>query len=325
MIRRISGLHNDAAQRALNPQAPEAPSLEAYWLEAGDWRSFEHYVAAFLTAHYRGIAFELDVKIRGAKSGTLRQIDILADAATPTAIECKHVSRRVDVKCVESFLGMLDDVGLRAGILISSKGFSRAALERATNDPRQIDLAMLLPERLSDYQFAVPPLLWTNDLAVWLDLPTGWILDIEKSADVGAPAAYFYPLGHTRDSAQSVGEICYANFLTPLPGSDRLAATAAPHEAILRSDDPDVGVSVDRLELADGDGKRRPALLRVTRSGDGLGRTEHALYVDYGSAILLLVMLSAPRQAMRKAADLLVFYEKSITLAVVGGDRPKNQ
>jgi hypothetical protein len=53
-------------------------------------------------------------------------------------IECKDYNRRVDVKGVEEFYGLLDDVGAQKGVLVCPTGFSDAAKSRA--EGYQIDL-----------------------------------------------------------------------------------------------------------------------------------------------------------------------------------------
>ena len=53
-------------------------------------------------------------------------------------IDCKDYNRPVDVKGVEEFWGLIDDVGAHKGALVCPKGFSQAAKERALGF--QIDL-----------------------------------------------------------------------------------------------------------------------------------------------------------------------------------------
>ena len=77
-----------------------------------------------------------DVKILGRHSKRKRQIDVLVkhrigQYEIQIAIECKDVSRPIDVRGVETFHGLLDDVGVQKGVLVCPKGFSRAAKTRA--------------------------------------------------------------------------------------------------------------------------------------------------------------------------------------------------
>jgi len=49
-------------------------------------------------------------------------------------VECKKLNRKVDVKAVESFIGVKKDVGAQMGIMVSSEGFSRSAYKRAKDE-----------------------------------------------------------------------------------------------------------------------------------------------------------------------------------------------
>ena len=84
-----------------------------------------------------------NVKLQGHKSGRERQIDVLLEDRIGQyhiriAIECKDYKRPADVKAVESFLGLLDDIKVNKGVLVSPKGFTKAAKTRANE--RDIDL-----------------------------------------------------------------------------------------------------------------------------------------------------------------------------------------
>ncbi len=84
-----------------------------------------------------------DAKLIGRKSNRSRQIDVLVrdkigNYDIMIVIDCKDYNRPVDVKGVEEFWGLIDDVGAHKGALVCPKGFSRAAKERALG--LQIDL-----------------------------------------------------------------------------------------------------------------------------------------------------------------------------------------
>ncbi|MEX2491042.1 MAG: restriction endonuclease [Nitrospirales bacterium] len=84
-----------------------------------------------------------DAKLLGRKSNRSRQIDVLVrdkigQYDIMIVIDCKDYGRPVDVKGVEEFWGLVDDVGAHKGSLVCPKGFSQAAKERALG--LQIDL-----------------------------------------------------------------------------------------------------------------------------------------------------------------------------------------
>lgn len=77
------------------------------------------------------------------KSNRLRQIDVLVEDKIgqyeiSIVIDCKDYNRPVDVKGVEEFWGLVDDVGAHKAALVCPKGFSGAAKDRAAG--LQIDL-----------------------------------------------------------------------------------------------------------------------------------------------------------------------------------------
>jgi Restriction endonuclease len=84
-----------------------------------------------------------DARLPGRKSNRDRQIDVLVRQRIGQyemliVLDCKDYARPVDVKGVEEFYGLLDDVGAHKGALVCPKGFSTAAKERAIG--LQIDL-----------------------------------------------------------------------------------------------------------------------------------------------------------------------------------------
>jgi hypothetical protein len=47
-------------------------------------------------------------------------------------VDCKYYSKKIDVKAVESFLGMLEDLNANIGLMITNNGYSSAAINRAS-------------------------------------------------------------------------------------------------------------------------------------------------------------------------------------------------
>lgn len=84
-----------------------------------------------------------NVKLPGRSSNEDRQIDVLVREKVGQydiniIIECKDHKRPIDVKGVEEFAGLLNDVGAQKGVLVCPKGFSSTAKTRAAD--LQIDL-----------------------------------------------------------------------------------------------------------------------------------------------------------------------------------------
>jgi hypothetical protein len=100
------------------------------------WKKFEEVVADI----QRELSPEAEVttnqSLPGKRSNTQRQIDICIKQKVGQydiliIVDCKDYKHPLDVREVESFLGMVEDVGANKGALISVKGFSKSAKTRA--------------------------------------------------------------------------------------------------------------------------------------------------------------------------------------------------
>jgi hypothetical protein len=84
-----------------------------------------------------------NAKLLGRLTGRMRQIDVLLEHTVgqfkiEIVIDCKDYKKPLDVKGVEEFYGLLDDVGAQKGVLVCPKGFTKVAKIRA--EKLQIDL-----------------------------------------------------------------------------------------------------------------------------------------------------------------------------------------
>jgi len=289
-----------------------------------DWRGYEAYVAGALAAHFPGIRFETNVSLPGQISRAPRQIDILAHSDELVAIECKYVGRKVNVQIVDSFIGKLIDVGIRSGIIVTAAGFTAAAERRAQADDLGVQLAIISPDRQSEYQHRGTPFIWHNSTGVSLGLIDGWLCDVESSGEPGNALMMMYPLGHSRTSAMKAAPVIYANFLSkPDPGTS-LDELAAPHQRDLSADHSGYQFEFEQATLADRSGTSRPILLRRASGPPPIYGEEHALYVDYGDAALLVVLCAPPGESERLRSQLIALYEDSFAMTVVDHrlDRP---
>jgi hypothetical protein len=109
------------------------------------WKRYERQIAELIRDRASGpVTITTDAKITGLLSGVPRQIDILIEGnvsgITPArvALDCKCFSEKVDVKDVEAFLAMLEDVGVNMGMLVTTVGFTPAAKRRAAKIAQEI-------------------------------------------------------------------------------------------------------------------------------------------------------------------------------------------
>lgn len=111
--------------------------------EVPDWKELEHLVAMIQTQLSPDATVQHNVMLDGLDSETKRQIDVLVEQnigqyTMRIVIDCKDYSKPVDVKGIEEFQGLVQDVRAQKGALVCPAGFTKSALNRARK--LQIDL-----------------------------------------------------------------------------------------------------------------------------------------------------------------------------------------
>lgn len=114
-------------------------------IEDKTWRKYERQIHQELTSVFTDCEFEFDDRIFGKHSRIDRQIDIsirgnIGGNKILGIIDCKHFSRNIDIKIIESFLGMLEDTKANFGLIITNKGFSSSAKNRANVRNLRLDI-----------------------------------------------------------------------------------------------------------------------------------------------------------------------------------------
>lgn len=121
-----------------------------------EWKQYEWLISKIFHDDLASIDIKVlpDAKITGQYSERSRQIDILVNNnGIKTIIECKHHSIPLDVKDIESFIGMFNDVGADNGIMISSNGFSKTAKNRINEFKTKIKLEHIEWEKAYENSF----------------------------------------------------------------------------------------------------------------------------------------------------------------------------
>ena len=154
-----------------------------------------------------------DVHLPGALSGIDRQIDILVDATVAgetirTVIDAKMYGKAIDVKHVEEFLGLLKDVKAHRGMMVTTVGYSKAALERAHRDISDVELDIMSIAEFQQFQAPIG-IPFSGSNAVILPAPFGWIVD---NASVEQFPAVLYQRGLSFPQAAASHEWAYYQF-----------------------------------------------------------------------------------------------------------------
>lgn len=181
--------------------------------EGMDWKEYEKEISDYFHSEYPGAKFYTDAKILGRFSKVERQIDLLinaeiADFKFRVVIDAKCRNKKIDVNDVESFIGFIRDVEADRGVMISTEGYSTAALNRAYYDDSGIELDILNFKELEKYHtFGALP--YAGEFGVTLPAPLGWIIDITQREEM---IATLYQRGLTWKSAVDRSEWMYVNF-----------------------------------------------------------------------------------------------------------------
>ena len=90
-----------------------------------------------------------------------RQVDILVRSHLPgvpdnlMVVDCKRYGTKVDVDDVESFIGMVEDIGAPLGMLVTTEGYTDGAIRRA-EAARGLDVQVIGVDELPQWE---PPLI----------------------------------------------------------------------------------------------------------------------------------------------------------------------
>lgn len=119
------------------------------------WEVYERLIARLVVNQIgSGLCVTPNVRVRGKVSGTIRQLDVVIenrhdrDDLRRIVVDAKARRRKIDVKDVESFLGLMHDVEATHGYLVCPAGYTKAAEHRAQSG---ISLRLIPLDRIGDF------------------------------------------------------------------------------------------------------------------------------------------------------------------------------
>lgn len=268
-----------------------------------DWREYEKTVFDEFTVRYPKSEIAWNVHLPGNLSGVKRQIDILIDATVSgvpfrTVVDAKMYNRAIDVKDVEEFLGLMSDVGAHRGLMVTTIGYSHAALERAHRDLADIELDVM---SLSEFKESQAPIAfpYSGPNTVFLPAPFGWVVD---NASAPQFSAVLYQRGRTFKEAVRAYEWAYYNFWRK-DVEDTLTTVGGVIEmqnANLHVENP--GTEITLLDVPDT--VKYPARIRLAK------RPHHPAWeytgaIEFPEFIFFIVMFTSPQVANRNLRKLI--------------------
>lgn len=267
-----------------------------------DWLEYEAEVLAELAHRYPDAPIKQNVMLQGRHSGVHRQIDVLIepsilDSPMRIIVDAKHRTDPIDVQDVETFLSMMSDVGAHRGLIVSSSGYTKAALTRAHADPaHDLELDVLSLEDLKRLQgpLAIP---YAGTSGVVLRAPFGWIVDAARRDGF---VACLYQRGLEFESAVRSSEWMYVNFW-------RKDSAASTLEELMNGQDQNLQDAA--LEYLDGP-TRRDSKQTVIRRAEvpGYPAPEYTGYVEFDQFIFFVVLFSplpTTKRNLRKLREVL--------------------
>lgn len=184
-----------------------------------DWKEYEKTVHESLVQQFPEDSIKHNQTIKGKMSKSDRQIDILIEETIAghrirIVIDTKsYKDTKVDVKGVESFLGMLADVDAHKGMLVTTKGYTKGAVNRAFHDSnKDLELDILNFEDLKKFD-GFGGIIHKGNCAAMVPAPFGWIIDGARTHPDFLAA--FYQRGLELLNAAKNNEWIYVN-LEPL-------------------------------------------------------------------------------------------------------------
>lgn len=277
------------------------------------WKDYELFIKRHFEKLFPDARIRHDVMLPGLKSRTERQVDLLIEADVASfgitiAIDCKYFRRKVDVKHVEEFLGLLNDLKISKGVIITNKGYSKAAYERATYETRDVELRILDFSELEQFQrFVAIPYFGRH--AALISAPPGWIIDVNPP---GPHLAVMHPLGTTAAEAFHYEAFVYIDASMKDSNWPTLDTLLAVQSTNIYRHYADPKVQLDEVKIRD-DG---PTVVRTLEAAEIPNTTECTVFVEFESAIMYMNLMSPTKDFEQNQRKLFWVVEKLQRLEV---------
>ncbi len=284
-----------------------------------DWKEYEQEIERHFREEYPSATITANAKLPGRLSKTERQIDLLIEAQVcdmpfRIIVDAKHYNRKLDVKDVEEFLGLVGDVAAHKSLMISPEGYTKAAIERAHSADADVILDVLNFKELSQ-KTGLLGIPYRGPYGAVVDPPLGWIVDGTQGR---GPLAFLYERGQAFEDIMKTHEFMYVNFWTKKPEAPDLDSLFRYQETYMRQGSN----PVSEIEIVEGVQRTDvQTAIRVARFQYHPGMAEYTGFVDFNEFIFMCVLfspdslsaknLSKLRFVMRKVIPIKVTYSKA--------------
>jgi hypothetical protein len=251
------------------------------------WKEYENEICHYFRIQFPKADISLNVFIEGRYSKTQRQIDILIEEYVAgnrirIIVDGKYFIKSIDVKNVEMFIGMLNDCGANKGLLITQKGYSKAAINRAYYDQLDLELDILNFKDLLKSQHFLAIIKCGED-GVIFHSPFGWIIDNVKTNDALVTS---YQRGLSFKQAQKSNEWIEVRIKSKENEINSLEDYLKLQEAKLKSDSP--GIKINYLNTI----RRNDASTTLREYKRNILIKEISGFVEFGEFIFECVLIT---------------------------------
>lgn len=280
------------------------------------WQEYEKEVFENLSDIYPNAKLEFNSNLLGKYSNGLRQCDViirqLIDGVEHvTLVDAKYYSDKIDVKNVEMFISMANDINADNGILVSPKGYSELAYNRAENDPTTILLDILTLNELKEFQgyIAIP---YAGENGMILKPAFGWIID--ASHRLGTVASS-YRKGFDFDQAFKEKEFIYFDYWD----KNKDPCTA---EMLLRNQEEMIGerliIHESKIEKVHFNSKILTVRKTIT---ENYLAVEYACAIEYDDFIFFGILISPENRESVNKSKLLQMMANALPVRITRKDK----
>lgn len=278
-----------------------------------NWKDYEQEIFESLKATYKDATITLDQTLMGRYSHTNRQIDVLIESYIAgkkirLIVDGKYFNKNIDVKAVEAFISMVEDVDAKQGILITSKGFSAAAINRAYYGPTDVELDILNFDDLKQFQGGLG-IIHSGKHGAIVPAPFGWIIDGTKREGT---LATFYQRGLLFEQATKNKEWMYANIFSKTEGISTLDDLVKLQEEYTKIDFPKATFEYNSTVQREDKAK---TLLR-TIIIDKYPTNEYTGFIEFDTFFVFFVLFSPIELTSKNIRKLENLLERTIPMNV---------
>jgi hypothetical protein len=280
-----------------------------------DWREYEAEIEQHFREEYPHARITRNAKMPGVHSGVLRQIDVLVeqqlcDMPFRIVVDGKFRTDKLDVKDVEEFLGLVEDVQAHKAVLVSLAGYTEAATTRASKADLILDVLNF--DELHEYQglTAIP---YAGEHGAVLQPPLGWVVDGTQGK--GA-LAWLYQRGLTLPEAQTRREFMYVNFWKKKDDIRSLDALIAYQNEYLVNNPDNPATTIEMEHPVNREDAVQTAVRKVMfRNHPGVA--EYTGFVDFDGFVMMCVLFCRDELAQKNLRNLRFVLRKVFEMHVI--------